>query len=105
VPGGGDAYLLKWVLHDWDDEMSVAILKNCRRAIGATGRLFVIEAVIPEGNAPYLHKLMDINMLVMTGGRERTAAEYGSLFQATGFALQSVRATPLEAAVLEAHPV
>jgi ubiquinone/menaquinone biosynthesis C-methylase UbiE len=105
VPAGGDAYLLKWVLHDWDDARSVAILKNCRRAMGSAGRLLVIEAVIPEGNAPFLHKLIDINMLVMTGGRERTEAEYAGLFQAAGFELRSIRATPLEAAVLEARPV
>jgi ubiquinone/menaquinone biosynthesis C-methylase UbiE len=105
VPSGGDAYLLKWILHDWDDDRSVTLLKNCRRAIAPDGRLFVIEAVIPEGNAPFMHKLMDINMLVMTGGRERTRAEYASLLQAAGFALERVRDTPLEAAVLEARPV
>jgi ubiquinone/menaquinone biosynthesis C-methylase UbiE len=105
VPSGADAYLLKWILHDWDDDRSVTLLKNCRRAMAPNGRLFVIEAVIPEGNTPFLHKLMDINMLVMTGGRERTRTEYESLFRAAGFALENVRETPLEAAVLEARPV
>jgi SAM-dependent methyltransferase len=104
VPAGGDAYLLKWILHDWDDDRSVTLLKNCRRAIAPNGRLFVIEAVIPEGNAPFMHKLMDINMLVMTGGRERTRAEYASLLQAAGFVLERISETPLEAAVLEARP-
>jgi spermidine synthase len=104
VPRGGDAYLLKWVLHDWDDEKSVAILRNCRRAMAPAARLFVIEAPLSSRNEPSLHKLMDVNMLVMTGGRERTEAEYRSLFDAAGFALTRVTATPLELAVLEASP-
>ncbi len=101
VPSGGDAYVLKWILHDWDDERCVAILKNCHRAMAPDGRLFVMEAVIGARNEPSLHKLMDINMLVMTGGRERTEAEYRSIFEAAGFRLTRVTATPLEIAVLE----
>jgi len=104
VPSGGDAYFLKWVLHDWDDARSVALLKQVRSAIASDGRLFVIEAVIPPGNDPFLHKLVDVNMLVMTGGRERTEAEYRSLLATAGFELTRVTATPLEAAVLEARP-
>jgi SAM-dependent methyltransferase len=101
VPRGGDAYILKWVLHDWDDERSIAILKNCHRAMVPDGRLFVVEAPLPRRNEPSLHKLMDVNMLVMTGGRERTEAEYRTLFDAAGFALTRVTVTPLELAVLE----
>ena len=82
VPQGGDAYILKWVIHDWDDERSIAILKNCHRAMSPNGKLFVVEAVIPPGNEPFFHKFMDLNMLVMTGGRERTEAEYRTLFEA-----------------------
>jgi hypothetical protein len=104
VPSGGDAYILKWVLHDWDDEKSIAILRNCRRAMGREGRLFVVEAPLSSRNEPSMHKLMDINMLVMTGGRERTHTEYEQLFDAAGFELARVTATPLELAVLEAMP-
>ena len=101
VPSGGDAYVLRWVIHDWDDERSVAILKNCHRAMGPDSRLFIVEAPIPARNEPSLHKLMDINMLVMTGGRERTEAEYRTLFEAAGFDLIRTTTTPLELAVLE----
>jgi hypothetical protein len=101
VPSGGDAYVLKWILHDWNDDESIAILKNCHRAMKPGGRLFVIEATIPARNEPSLHKLMDINMLVMTGGRERTEAEYRSLFDASGFDVTRVTVTPTELAVLE----
>ena len=101
VPSGGDAYVLKWVIHDWDDERSIAILRNCHRAMAPGGRLFLVEAPIPPRNESSFHKLMDINMLVMTGGRERTEAEYRSLFDASGFDLTRVTVTPMELAVLE----
>jgi len=101
VPEGGDVYILKWVIHDWDDERSIAILKNCHRAMSPNGKLFVIEAAIPSGNEPFFHKFMDLNMLVMTGGRERTEAEYRALFETAGFHLDRVTATPTEVAVLE----
>lgn len=90
VPAGFDAYALKMVLHDWDDAKSLAILKNVRKAIPAHGKLLVIDAVIPEGNAPSPGKLLDLNMLVMTGGRERTERELRELLQAAGFELVRV---------------
>ena len=68
MPSGGDAYLLKWIIHDWDDERASYILKNCHRAMAAHGKLLVIEAVIPRGNAPFFHKWMDLTMLVIVGG-------------------------------------
>lgn len=101
VPAGGDAYFLKWVLHDWDDQRCITILKNCHAAMPSHARLFVVEAVLPGRNEPALHKLMDLNMLVMTGGRERTEAEYRALFDASGFELVRTTVTPLELAVLE----
>ena len=101
VPRGGDAYILKWVIHDWDDARSVAILKNCHRAMSPNGKLFVIEAVIPSGNEPFFHKFMDLNMLVMTGGRERTESEYRALFDAGGFHLNRIISSPTEISVLE----
>ena len=105
VPEGGDAYILQRVLHDWDDDRSIAILKNCRTAMLPHGKLCVIESVIPAGNQPFYHKLSDLNMLVMTGGRERTEAEYRMLFEAAGFRLNRIASTPIGTAVLEAIPV
>jgi hypothetical protein len=102
VPSGGDVYLLKWVIHDWDDAKATAILKNCHAAMPPHARLLLIEAPLPPGNDPSLHKLMDVNMLVMTGGRERTEAEYRSLLAEAGFEVTRVTVTPLELGVLEA---
>lgn len=87
VPADGDAYLLKYILHDWDDERSIAILRACRQAMAADGRLLVIELLIPPGNGPSYAKSQDVNMLTNLGGRERTEVEYGALFTAAGFAL------------------
>ncbi|MDT7602574.1 MAG: hypothetical protein QOF61_571 [Acidobacteriota bacterium] len=104
VPAGADAYTLKWILHDWDDEQSVRILKNVRRAITDGGRLLIIEAVIPKGNEPHFGKFIDLNMLVMTGGRERTEDEFRALLNASGFRLARVVATASPVAVVEALP-
>jgi hypothetical protein len=90
VPGGGDVYLLKHIIHDWDDERALKILQHCHRAMADNGTLLLVEAVLPPGNAPAFGKLMDLNMLVMAGGGERTAAEYRTLFAASGFQLTNV---------------
>jgi len=87
VPADGEAYLLKYILHDWNDERCVAILRACHRAMAPDGRLLVIEFLIPPGNGPSYAKSQDVNMLTNLGGRERTTAEYGALFTAAGFAL------------------
>ncbi len=105
VPAG-DAYTLKMILHDWDDERSRAILRNVRRAIRPGGRILVMEAVLEAGNgvgAPA--KLLDVNMLVMTGGRERSAAEYAALFDATGFRLERVVPAHPMLGIVEGIPV
>jgi ubiquinone/menaquinone biosynthesis C-methylase UbiE len=101
VPSGGEAYLLKWIIHDWDDERATAILKNCHRAMAKGGKLLLIEAVIPRGNEPFFGKLIDLNMLVMTGGRERTEDEYRALFEAAGFKLLNIIPTPSPMSVIE----
>lgn len=106
VPSGGDAYLLKHVLHDWDDGDCQRILKNCRRAIAKDGRLLVIEVLIPPGNDPDYGKFLDLQMLVVTkGGRERTRAEYRELFESSGFALIGVIETRSDLCVIEGAPV
>jgi ubiquinone/menaquinone biosynthesis C-methylase UbiE len=104
VPAGGDAYILKWILHDWDDERSAAILRTCHRRMRPESKLFVIEAVLPERNEPFFHKFMDLNMLVMTGGCERTDGEYRALFDKAGFDVTRRVSTPAEMSVLEAVP-
>lgn len=105
VPAGGEAYLLKFILHDWDDDRCRAILDNCRRVMPAGGRLLVVEILIPPGNEPGFGKYLDLNMLVMLTGRERSEAEYRGLFAATGFELARVVSTRSEISVLEARPV
>ena len=105
VPAGGDAYLLAQILHDWDDERCVTILAQCRRAIPDHGKLLVVELVLPTSEEPFFGKWLDLHMLVMAGGRERTAAEYDALFQAAGFRLTRVVPTAPGPSVVEAVPV
>ena len=105
VPSGGDLYLLKFILHDWDDADSVRILANIRRAIAPGGRLAVVEMVLPGRNQPHIGPLMDLNMMVMTGGVERTAAEYGNLLAKAGFRLERVTATKSPFSVVEVLPI
>jgi len=104
VPAGGDAYILKWIVHDWNDEQCITFLGNCRSAMSSTSKLLVIEAVLPGRNEPSWHKLMDLNMLVMTGGRERTEQEYRDMFRAAGFRLTKVIPTPTGFSWLEGVP-
>jgi hypothetical protein len=100
VPGDGDAYLLKWILHDWSDTASVDILRSCRRAMKRSGRLLVAEYVLDPGNLPD-GAFMDLTMMVMNGGRERTREEFSSIFAAAGFRLTSVTATTTPLCLLE----
>lgn len=98
----GDTYVLKWIIHDWDDERSVTILKNCRNAMTKDGRVLVVEAVIQPGSATSFGKFMDLNMLVMTGGRERTDTEYRALLDSAGLKLTRIIPTHTEMNVIEA---
>jgi hypothetical protein len=108
VPAGADAYLLKAVLHDWDDERGFLILRNCRSAIPRHGRLLIIERVVPARfEACWLHHAiarMDLTMLVGFAGKERTETEFRQLLAASGFELTQVTATSLDYAVIEAVP-
>jgi hypothetical protein len=105
VPAGGDAYLMRHIIHDWDDEKSLAILRNVRKALPPDGRLLLIESVIKPGNDPHPAKLLDLNMLVVPGGQERTEAEYRKLFDASGFRLASITPTKGVIDVVEARAV
>jgi hypothetical protein len=90
VPEGGDVYLLKWIVHDWDDEEAIAILRACRRAMSADAVVLLIERVVGEPNEDPATKFSDLNMLVSPGGRERTVDEYAALFDAAGLRLNTV---------------
>jgi ubiquinone/menaquinone biosynthesis C-methylase UbiE len=105
VPGGADAYLMRHIIHDWDDDKALTILKNVRRVIGMNGRLLIVEGVIPPGNAPAFGKLLDLTMLVIPGGKERTAEEYRRLYAAGGFELTRIVPTRAEVSVIEGRPV
>ena len=101
VPGGGDAYLLKWIIHDWEDDESRAILRTVRRT---GGTVLVIERLLGPPNEDPAVKLSDINMLVATGGRERTLEEFASLFDAADYRLVGWTATATGTHVIEGAP-
>jgi hypothetical protein len=93
VPQGMDLYLLKSIIHDWEDGKAQKILRRCAEAMPKGGRLLLAELVIPPGNGAHFGKLLDIAMLALTGGRERTALEYAALFEASGLKLERTVAT------------
>ena len=101
VPNGADGYLLRHIIHDWDDEKSTTILKNIHRAMGQDARLLVVESVIPPGNDPSFGKLLDLAMLVIPGGEERPEEEYRRLYKAAGFRLARIVPTMAEVSVIE----
>ncbi|HYT93835.1 MAG TPA: methyltransferase [Gemmataceae bacterium] len=105
APPGGDAYLLRHIIHDWDDAQSLTILRNARKAMKPKSRLLVVESVIPPGNNPFFGKLLDLAMLVLPGGQERTEAKYGQLFTAAGFRLSRIVPADQEVSVIEGEPV
>lgn len=119
VPAGGDAYVLSWILHDWDDEAAVRILANCRAAMADGGRLLVLELVLSPANEPLsptggppvvrpadaLARTVDLEMLAVVGGRERTEAEFRAIFQRAGLTLTRVIALEgLPWSVIEGAP-
>ncbi|HEV8431133.1 MAG TPA: methyltransferase [Pyrinomonadaceae bacterium] len=105
VPAGGDAYIMKWIIHDWSDEKAITILRHCRNQISRNGKLILVDCVVPETDEPDFSKFIDLNMLVMTGGKERTAREFEQLLSVAGFKLLRVIPTELPTAIVEAQPV
>lgn len=105
VPAGGDAYLMKHIIHDWPDDRATTILKNCRKAVNPGGKLLLVEIVIKPGNEPDLGKVLDLEMLVLPSGRERTEAEYARLFAGAGWKLTRVVPTKSAMQVIEGEPV
>ena len=101
VPAGADAYMMKHIIHDWDDEHSIKILQNIGAAMNENGKVLIIEMVVPEGNDPSPAKMLDIQMLVMETGKERTEEEYRRLLDASGFRLTRIIPTKSPYSVIE----
>jgi hypothetical protein len=101
VPKGADACLLRHIIHDWDDEKSVTILRNVHHAIAGPGKVLLVESVIRPGNDAPFAKFLDLSMLVLPGGQERTEREYQALYQAAGFRLTRIVPTRAEVSVIE----
>jgi SAM-dependent methyltransferase/predicted transcriptional regulator len=109
VPSGADAYIIKHVIHDWDDDRAIAILKNIRRAMGPNGKLLIAEGIYP----PHIDQTdlgrgaaaNDVNMLVSTGGRQRSEAEFRSLYDAAGFILTRIIPAPARLSLIEGVPI
>lgn len=104
LPGGGDIYIFKRVLHDWDDATCVALLRRCREVIAPDARILVVDAVIPPGNDPHPAKIVDLVMMSVLPGRERTEREFADLFAAAGFRLVRVIPTHSMLSIVEAVP-
>ena len=102
MPEGGDAYVLKSIIHDWEDEESVAILRACRAAMGPRAFVLLIERDLGRPNENLTAKLSDLNMFVMPGGRERTVEEYAALLQRAGLDFTFAHPTATGQLVIEA---
>lgn len=103
VPSGGDAYILMFVVHNWDDERAIKILKNCHKGMAEDGRLLLVEMIMPKGNDPFVGKVVDLESLLLTpGGYERTEAQYRSLLEAAGFKITKIIPTQTANSVIEA---
>lgn len=105
VPAGADAYILSHIIHDWSEEQCLTILGNCRRAMSPQGRLLIVEMVLPGGDTPHPGKMLDMVMLMVPGGRERTEAEYAALLEKAGLRLTGVTPTASAVSVVEAMAV
>ena len=104
APQGADAYLLCGLIHDWDDRRAIRILKNCRRAMPEQGRGLLVDMVVPDLDATSSNKLPDLNMLALTGGRERTKAEFHVLLDAADYKLTRIIPTMAPQSIIEAVP-
>jgi hypothetical protein len=103
VPHGGDAYIMKHIIHDWNDAEAVTILRNIRTAMNPGGRVILLESVIAPGSQPDFGKIIDLEMLLMPGGRERTEQEFRNLFEQAGFKLTRIVPTKSPLSVIEAR--
>jgi hypothetical protein len=101
VPKGADAYMMKHIIHDWNDEQCITLLKNCRNAMNKGGKILVVEMIVPEGNEPSPAKFLDLQMLLYLPGCERTETEYRELFHKAGFELSRIVPTMSPFSVIE----
>jgi len=97
-----DAYIMKHIIHDWDDERSIHIMRSIHKAMVGEGKLLLAEMVVPDGNEPHPSKVLDLEMLTLPGGLERTADEYAKLFEQAGFKLNQIVPTRSAFCVIEA---
>ncbi len=104
VPCGRDLYMMSHVIHDWSEEQCLTILENCRHAMPRTSQLLIVEQVLPEGNAFHPGKMLDMTMLTLTSGQERTECEYRELLEKAGFKLNRVIPTAAAVSIVEAVP-
>lgn len=104
VPAGGDAYLLKHIVHDWPDERAEQILRAVRSGMGPAARLLIVEIVLPQNARPHPGNYTDLEMLINSGGRERTADDYRDLLARTGFELTHIAETVSPESIIEARP-
>jgi hypothetical protein len=95
---------LKYIIHDWDDERAIMILKNCRKAMAENGRVLLVEMIIPDGNTPSPGKFLDLEMLLYFYSRERTEAEYRDLLKQAGLELITITPTASPFSIIEAAP-
>ncbi len=104
VPEGADAYLLCGIVHDWDDDRAITVLRNCRRAMTKKSRVLVVEMIVPDTNSVSFSKLLDLNMMAMTGGKERTNSEFQALLDAADLRMTRVVPTMAPQSIIEAMP-
>lgn len=105
LPEDGDSYVLRWIIHDWDDERAIEILKSCRRVMGSDDKLLLVERVLPLGNEPSEGKLGDIMMMVLVDGVDRTESEFQHLFDSAGFKLTRIIPTQGPMSIIEGTPI
>lgn len=101
VPSGADAYVMRHIIHDWNDEKSLTILRNCHAVMSPGNKLLLVESVIPPGNDPFMGKFLDLTMMLIPGGKERTEDEYRELYDKAGFDLVRIVPTSTEVSVIE----
>ncbi len=105
VPPGADIHVLKQIIHDWSDKECITILRNCHQALKPNGKLLLVEMVIPPDNSPSIAQAMDLNMLVLLTGKERTESQYRELLAAGGFKMERVLPTHSPFSVIEASRI
>ncbi len=105
VAAGGDAYLMMHIIHDWPDDKAATILKHCRKSVNPGGKLLVVDSVVAPPNEPDMAKILDLEMLVLPSGKERSEVEFAALFAAAGWRLNRVVATKSPKKVIEGVPV